>query len=299
MKVSVIIPAYNHESYIADTIQSVLGQSFADFELLIINDGSTDNTEGEILKFVDERITYLSQENSGAHSAINRGISLAKGEYISILNSDDIYHPDRLKRCSEFMDENSDISVVMTEVEGIGSKGSPLVKKDGAHIKAWLSWYSDTLNLYDREDFLLLSFARNIMITTSNCFVRKAAFDKVGKFNGLRYAHDWDMLLRLASQFKVYLMRDHLLKYRIHESSTVLEDKSESKVRFEVNWLIARNIRHLQRKVDVFELRGALNKNHYISKDLLSALLMISDASNPEELLDFNNPMTTRLMELL
>ncbi len=299
MKVSVIIPAYNHESFIADTIQSVLGQSFADFELLIINDGSTDNTEGEILKFVDGRITYLSQENSGAHSAINRGISLAKGEYISILNSDDIYHPDRLKRCSEFLDENSDISVVITEVEGIGSKGTPLVKKDGAHIKAWLNWYSDSLNLFDGENFLLLIFARNLMITTSNCFLRKTAFDKVGEFSGLRYAHDWDMLLRLANQFKVHLMRERLLKYRIHESSTVLEDNSESKVRFEVNWLIARNIRHLQRKVDVFDLRGALNENHYISEDLLSTLLMISDASNPEELLDFNNPMTTRLMELL
>ena len=75
MQVSVIIPAYNHEKYITDAINSVLNQSYQDFELIIINDGSTDSTEEKILSIHDQRIKYISQKNSGAHSAINCGIS--------------------------------------------------------------------------------------------------------------------------------------------------------------------------------------------------------------------------------
>jgi len=90
MKISIIIPAYNHEEYITEAINSVLNQSVKDYEIIIINDGSTDSTEQRILSIHDKRIQYISQKNSGAHSAINRGINLAQGEYISILNSDDI-----------------------------------------------------------------------------------------------------------------------------------------------------------------------------------------------------------------
>ena len=78
-KASVIIPAYNHEKYIGEAIQSVLDQTFEDFELIIINDGSSDNTEAEILKFRDERIRYYSQENRGLSATLNRGLELARG----------------------------------------------------------------------------------------------------------------------------------------------------------------------------------------------------------------------------
>jgi len=102
MKISVIIPAYNHEKYITEAISSVLNQSYHDLEIIIINDGSTDSTEQRILSIHDQRIQYVSQKNSGAHSAINRGISLAQGEYITILNSDDLYLPQRLETCLNF-----------------------------------------------------------------------------------------------------------------------------------------------------------------------------------------------------
>lgn len=94
--VSVIMPAYNHEKFVGDAIESVLHQSFEDFEFIIINDGSTDRTAEIINEYKDKRIKYYYQDNSDAPSTLNRGLLLAKGEYISILNSDDIYHSERL-----------------------------------------------------------------------------------------------------------------------------------------------------------------------------------------------------------
>jgi len=95
-KVSVIIPAYNHEKYVGEAIQSVLTQTFKDFELIIINDGSTDHTEAEILKFKDDRIQYYSQSNRGLSATLNRGIDLARGEFFNFLPSDDIFLPEKL-----------------------------------------------------------------------------------------------------------------------------------------------------------------------------------------------------------
>ena len=299
MKISVIIPAYNHEKYIGASIESVLGQTFKDFELIIINDGSADNTEREILKYDDSRIIYLSQENRGAHNTINKGIDMAKGEYISILNSDDVYHPDRLALCLEHLESHKGTSVVITQVEGITDEGAPVTDQKTPQIMAWLDWYSDALALFQTNDFLLSAFAKNILVTTSNYFMTKAIFQKAGGFSSLRYAHDWDMLLRLARFCKIHLMRDVLLQYRIHQSNTVLEDDSEAKVKFEVNWLIVRNIRQLTEDVDLLQLMDSIKKNHYIVSDVLTLLLTINNASKAEELLNFKHPITVEMLKLI
>ena len=299
MKVSVIIPAYNHEKYIGASIESVLEQTFGDLELIIINDGSTDNTEREILKYDDSRIIYLSQENRGAHNTINKGIDMAKGEYISILNSDDVYHPDRLALCLEYLKAHKDTWVMMTQVEGITGDGTSVTNQKTPQIVAWLDWYKDALKLYETRDFLLSAFAKNILVTTSNYFMTKAVFQKIGGFIALRYTHDWDMLLRLAQFCEIHLMREILLQYRIHQSNTVLEDDSEAKVKFEVNWLIARNIRLLTKDVDLLQLMDSIKKNHYIVSDVLTILLMINDASKAEGLLNFNHPITMELLKLI
>lgn len=299
MKISVIIPAYNHEKYIGATISSVLEQSYSNFELIIINDGSTDNTEKEILKFGDSRINYISQKNMGAHNTINKGIRLAKGDYVSILNSDDIYNTTRLEKCLNFLENREDYSVVITEVEGIDDKGASVANKSTPHIEAWLDWYSETLRDYDNDEFLLCAFAKNILITTSNYFMRKEVFKKAGRFRGLRYTHDWDMLLRLSQCYNVHLMRDVLLKYRIHESNTVLEASSEDRVKLEVNWLIAENIRHLKKNINAFELINSIKRNHYVNFEVLFLLLTINDNSKRKMFLDFKNKMTLKTMALL
>ena len=104
--ISVIMPAYNHEKYIGEAIESVLNQSYTDFEFIIVNDGSTDSTEKVIKSYKDNRIRYYTQTNKDAPNTLNRCLSLSKGEYISIINSDDVYHTDRLRTLLEYAQKN-------------------------------------------------------------------------------------------------------------------------------------------------------------------------------------------------
>ncbi len=96
--ISVVIPAYNHEKFVGAAIESVLEQSYQNFEIVIIDDGSTDQTAKVVQSYKDSRIKYLYQDNQDAYNTINRGMGLAKGDFIAILNSDGIYAPNRLKR---------------------------------------------------------------------------------------------------------------------------------------------------------------------------------------------------------
>ncbi len=342
MKVSVIIPAYNHEEYIGAAIESVLNQTFGDFELIIINDGSIDKTEQVIQSYHDPKIRYFSQENQGAHNTINRGISLAKGDYISILNSDDVYHIERLEKCVHFLEANRDYPVVITLIEGIDSKGNFLERKSTQNIfswsneakkisarlinkapwisaalktalrhftwlnkilsdktlrgSAWLNWYQDVLKIFEEKDFLLAAFTQNVLVTTSNYFMRKDVFQEVGIFRSLRYAHDWDMLLQLAQHYKIHLLKKCLLEYRVHEYNTIVESGSMVKTRFEVNWLIAENIRTLPSYFDIAGLIDALGLNRWISFEVLAMLLMMNDESQRNDLLDFSHPLTLKML---
>ncbi len=296
IKISVVIPAYNHEKYIGDTIRSVIEQSYEDFELIIINDGSTDGTDREIRKISDDRIVYITRENKGAHNTINEGIDASKGEYISILNSDDVYTSDRLAKCVNFLEQNQDYSAVISEVSGIDDNGESVLLNKTPHIEAWLNWYKDALGLIDKHGMYIGSFGVNLLITTSNCFIRKTVFDNVGKFKGLRYTHDWDMLLRIAQSNKIHLLRESLLQYRIHQSNTVHEDDSEAKVRFEVNWLVSERLQHINDDVDHFEVIDAMKKNHYLDFEILALLSMINRGCQSEKYLDFENDITARLL---
>ncbi|MHB8909185.1 MAG: glycosyltransferase family 2 protein [Syntrophales bacterium] len=299
MKISVIIPAYNHEQYITEAINSVLNQSYPDFEIIIINDGSTDSTEQKILSIHDPRIQYISQENSGAHSAINRGISLSQGEYISILNSDDVYLPTRLETCLNFLESNTNYSVVMSTVEGIDRDGTPVKKRVTPEIKAWLDWYTAALPLFKEDTFYPNAFAKNIMITTSNLFLRRQCFQECGGFKGLRYAHDWDMLLRLSQKYKIHLIEEDLLQYRMHPENTVHERDVGSKVQLEVNWLIIENLKKLKGNVSFPEILELLYNNRDLSFEVMLFLLLVKDQPAFRNLVDFNNPQAIQLLQLL
>lgn len=299
MKISVIIPAYNHEKYITEAVNSVLTQSYHDFEIIIINDGSTDSTEQRILSIHDQRIQYVSQKNSGAHAAINRGISLAQGDYISILNSDDIYLPKRLEMCLNFLEINTNYSVVMTSVEGIDNRGTPVKKRVTPQVKAWLDWYISALPFFYEDKFYPNTFAKNIMITTSNLFVRRKVFQECGEFKGLRYAHDWDMLLRLSRRYRIHLIKEDLLKYRMHSENTVHERDSDLKVQFEVNWLIVENLKELDADVPFSEIVELLKNNHYLSFETMFFLSLMKDQPAFYDLIDFNNHQTIQLLQLL
>src|SRR3990172_11149387 len=113
-KVSVIIPTFNCEEYIEETLSSVLFQTFTDFEVIVVDDGSTDNTIKVIKPYLD-KISYIQKDNGGQGSARNLGISLAKGEYLAFLDSDDLWLPDKLSLQVGYMENNPNVSLTFTD----------------------------------------------------------------------------------------------------------------------------------------------------------------------------------------
>lgn len=218
--VSVLMPAYNHERYLAAAIDSVLRQSFQDFEFIIINDGSTDGSERVILGYDDPRISYIAQENRDAYNALNRGLSLAVGKYVSILNSDDVYHPERLATLVAAAEQRQ-ASFLFTRLRLIDENGTELADRSAPAT----SWYAGLLESYTRSGSLAETLGcGNVVVTTSNFFFTRELAAKIGMFRQFRYAHDYDFALRalFADPERVcFLAERPLLDYRIHPANTI------------------------------------------------------------------------------
>lgn len=223
--VSVIVPAYRHESYVGQAIDSVLNQSLPEWELILIDDASPDNTWGIIQTYQDRRIRCIRHaKNTGAYNTINEGIRLAKAPYIAILNSDDIFMPQRLETCLTLM-ENRSLDMVGTDLVLITADGRPI--QDTGHW--WLAWYEGLKEIYRKEcDLLTTLFTGNIFITTSNFFFRKTLPLKIGEFRNLRYVHDYDFCFRAIANPDVaidFVPSNASLAYRLHGRNTILEDR--------------------------------------------------------------------------
>lgn len=202
--ISIIIPAYNAEKTLLETINSVQKQTFSDFELIVINDGSTDRTL-EILQSVEyERLQVFSYENGGLPTARNRGIGRSIGEFIAFLDADDLWAPDKLE-------------LQLAALQ--------------AHPKAGLA-YSWTYNMSETGELLYPvepSFSGrvyanlllwNFLSNGSNPLIRKRAIDSIGKFcPELKSAEDWDYWLRLAVNWDFVLVPKHQVFYRRSASS--------------------------------------------------------------------------------
>ena len=138
-KASVVIPSYNHAAFISDAIESVLNQSMTDLELIIIDDGSTDDSMDVISGFSDPRLTVTAQTNQGAHAAINRGLQESSGMYLAILNSDDVYHTQRLERVIDVFETDSQLGMVGSYIEIIDDRNKTLGIKHGYNDSSpWL-----------------------------------------------------------------------------------------------------------------------------------------------------------------
>ena len=231
-RVSVIIPAYNHEAYVGEAITSVLAQSLADFELIIIDDGSTDRTKSVIESFSDPRIVFHSQENRGAHAALNRGLEEARGEFIAILNSDDRYHPDRLARLHTALKREPETELAVSAVDLIDSSGR----------KTQAEWLERGLKFYRESGDIFAAVIRdNFICTTSNFFFRRRLLERTGPFLPLRYCHDLDFLLQGQLAGKIHYCDEPQLDYRVHAGNTIKEADTEKGglFKFEVAAVVA------------------------------------------------------------
>jgi len=228
--VSVVIPSYNHARYIVDAVESVLDQTLEDWELVIIDDGSTDDTLERLRNHArissDPRIRLHSQENGGSHAAINAGLSIASGCYLAVLNSDDRFAPARLETLVRQARLIGDECFVVT--------GLQLIDEHGARIPEthwWNRMYADMVRRWraaeNGEDKAALSALMwgNLTVSTSNFFISRTLWQRLGPLRHLRYVLDWEYALRVAAACPkafCFLADELLLEYRLHGANTIL-----------------------------------------------------------------------------
>lgn len=206
-KVSVVIPTYNREDLLPETIESVLAQTYKDFEIIVIDDGSTDNTREVISKFP---IRYFYQENQGVSAALNNGAVLAQGEYVAFLGSDDIWLKDILEREVEVLDKNPDVGFVYSQMY--------LMDGDGTAFRVKESTFMNSSGIVDREEQLkeLLFYCRMIPSATT---MRRNCFNEVGGFHtDLSFSEDYHLFVRLVKRFQVAFIAEPLVKHRLHRN---------------------------------------------------------------------------------
>ncbi len=237
---SVIIPSYNHAPYIRQAVESVLGQSHNNLELIVIDDGSTDTSLDYLRTVDDPRYKLIEQSNAGAHNAINTGLSLAKGQYLAFLNSDDVFHPERLASCISRLSEDTDL--VASWIEIINKKGKVLGIKKGWHNMLPWEFKQPVNDIADVDDFTLNLLASNFVSTTSNIVFTRKLYETIGGMKNLRFAHDWDFLLRANRYFSCELIDRPLLQYRIHKTNTISSDRAW--MLFEICWIFAVHLKH-------------------------------------------------------
>lgn len=207
-KVSVVIPAYNALAFLPQAVESVLAQTFSNFEVIAVNDGSSDQTGRWLSKLTDPRVRYISQANLGQSSARNTGIANTSGEYIAFLDADDLWAPDKLERQVAYLDANPDIGLVHSSVELIDQDGKRLDKSIVAHGRGDL-W---------RE--LIAYNPYYLILCGSTPMIRRVCFETVGVFDPTLQTHeDWEMWLRIARQYPFAALHEPLVFYRQHDAS--------------------------------------------------------------------------------
>jgi len=185
--VSIIIPAYNAELYIETAINSILNQSHQHFEIIIINDGSTDSTETVVNQFSDARIRIISQTNGGMSSARNAGLRAATGEFISFLDSDDYWLPKKLEKQVALLQDNPDLGFCSTQTR--------VETPDGEFVNDWLC---PVINISIVHT--IMSKSASIAGSASSVLARKEVQQKVGFFDeSLTGLEDTDMWIRFAA----------------------------------------------------------------------------------------------------
>jgi len=228
-KISIILTSYNHAKYIRESINSVLVQTFKDFELIIWDDASRDESWEIIKKYTDPRIIAIqNKENHGPAYGINKAIAeIISGEYIAIHHSDDIWEPDKLLKQKEFLDGHHECGAVFSNVLAVGENGCTPV--DDNHF------YSEIFNQPNRSkhEWLNYFFYNGNALCHPSVLIRKKCYDDCGLYRK-EYAQlpDLDMWIRLCLEYEIHVLPDKLIRFRVRENeANVSGDRSETRIR--------------------------------------------------------------------
>ena len=245
---------YNATRYLAESISSILDQTFTDFEFIIINDGSTDKSREAVMSFSDRRIVFIDHpDNRGLTIRLNEGLARAKGEFIARQDADDISTPERLAIQTKYLSAHDDIVMVGSSSEKINEIG----KSSGV----WLAPESDLANKYH------LCFGCP-MAHGSILFRKKEVMDSGGYDKNFPYAQDFDLYSRLGQRFKLGNIKQALIKLRLHRkavssnaASSAVQEKLAKTVRI-------RNLKSYidwpEKELAFFASADRQEKNHFL-----------------------------------
>lgn len=262
-EVSVVIPTYNRQSLVQDTIDSVLRQTFADLELIVVDDGSTDDTERVLLDRYGSRIRYVYQENQGESAARNHGIDLARGLYIGFVDSDDLWHPDKLKHQVGVLKANSAIGLVSTQAYWMNFKGLLLCRiPDGEGRR------NDTITWAELVLDNVVAGGGSSALIRTECLERAGGFDQ-----SIRFGEEWDLWIRIAHDYQVFQIPTPLVYYRLNPFGTRswAPRSNEADAMYQEHLAIVRKA--FEQPACVFEERRELEAQAYARLHLRHAMI--------------------------
>ena len=210
---SVIMPVYNAEKFLSDAMKSVLGQSFKNLELIIINDGSTDKSELVVQSFTDERIRYFkNEENSGIVYSRNRGLKLAKGDFIGMVDADDIVYPEKFEKQIEFLKQNPEYGFVGSWARFIDENGKRI--PGGWKLKA------------SPEKIPAIMFFKNYFLQSAVVY-QKDCIKNFSFTKGFEIGEDYLIWYQMLKKYKAWNFPEYLVDYRMHQHNITVKQKEK------------------------------------------------------------------------
>lgn len=207
--VSVIIPTFNREKFIGAAIESILQQIYQDFEIIVVDDGSTDGTAEIIKLFPTDKLRYIYQKNRGRSNARNHALSIAKGRYIAFLDSDDLYLPGKLELQVSYMEEHPEVDMIYTSAYCMDENGNSINHYYDAKVSGRI--YKD------------IAFFVPVTITLPTVMARREVFDKVGGFDEkMERFEDTDMWRRISKHFFIAAISEPTCKLRTHSDNSLI-----------------------------------------------------------------------------
>ena len=201
---SVIIPTFNCGRFVAGAIESALGQTVRPAEVVVIDDGSTDDTESVIRQFGD-KVTYIKQSNAGVSAARNRGVAESSSEFIAFLDADDIWEPTKLEKQLAVFESDPEIGLVHCGMREFDSETGETI---GLRTDGKDGWVADDLLLWEGPV---------VNASGSSPLVRRSAFESTDGFDpAIKVGEDWDLCYRIARKYKIGFVREPLVNYRLH-----------------------------------------------------------------------------------
>jgi glycosyltransferase involved in cell wall biosynthesis len=260
-RVSVVMSVYNGLPYLSEAVESILDQTFTDFEFIIIDDGSTDDTTAVLQRYADRdsRIRFIEQENRGHAPSLNRGIEAAKGEYIARMDSDDISLPRRFQLQVEHLDANPECVLVGGEAQAIDSDGNTL---DGMSQQPRRANANKADIQYDHDNIDKALLGGKWAFIHPSVMMRKEKVYEIGGYKE-RFdpAEDLDLFIRLSEAGKVQNIPQTILKYRCHSGQL---SRTSSSQRYLIN--LVRRKAHIRRNIPLPEdLRAPAMARSYVA----------------------------------